>query len=345
MFRDLAPGVRTSETLGWIVPKGAEQPGGDEGGRTERDTPAFVRLISHWSGLRRSDVRGRFEVVVHPNRPRITLAETRRIEAGKTDLLRALAGWLPTELKTRILVGSVPGISRLAHLRHLLTYPYGCIEQTSSQLLPLTRLEALLLLLGHEVTPAEIRNRVQAGVARLVSIQTGDGGFAYWPGAMSSDEWGSVYATFVLLEAREAGDTVPAGVLDGALGYLDDSGGQSPFALLVLALAGKVGPTWTPQRIAQRAARASGEDFLWEAGALHFLGRTAAAATLLERARSLPPSGADRELGGRYWSALRELGVGLFVAETLCPGTQAGAIRVDLAVAESGGEQEKGEAE
>ncbi len=106
-------------------------------------------------------------------------------------------------------------------IAYLLTYPYGCIEQTSSTLFPLIGLHDLIRefkIAG--LDDEEIRNRIQAGVKRIASMQREEGGFSYWPGGNSINPWATAYALFVLLQVREADHPVPAEVIEKAVQYL-----------------------------------------------------------------------------------------------------------------------------
>lgn len=102
--------------------------------------------------------------------------------------------------------------------RYLVDYPHGCIEQTSSRLLPLVALGELARQypLGIEDPKAFI----EAGLARVQSMQVESGGFAYWPGDTEPSPYASAYATWVLVRAQRAGVDVPAPMLERALKYL-----------------------------------------------------------------------------------------------------------------------------
>ncbi|MBZ5711403.1 Ig-like domain-containing alpha-2-macroglobulin family protein [Nannocystis pusilla] len=102
----------------------------------------------------------------------------------------------------------------------LLTYPYGCVEQTASRLLPVVSLLALhsTYPLGLAEDPALF---VKAGVERILSMQTSSGGFAYWPGGQQVHAYASAYATWVLGLAARAGHPVPGAALERALDDLD----------------------------------------------------------------------------------------------------------------------------
>lgn len=102
--------------------------------------------------------------------------------------------------------------------RGLLSYPYGCAEQTSSRLLPLIAFEELRSLL--QLPQAESREMALAGIERLLSMQTAEGGFGYWPGAQRPHPFVSGYVTWILWMAQRAGLPVPQEALDKALGWL-----------------------------------------------------------------------------------------------------------------------------
>ncbi|MSU63530.1 MAG: hypothetical protein EXS31_14225 [Pedosphaera sp.] len=131
----------------------------------------------------------------------------------------------------------------------LLEYPYGCVEQTSSSLLPWITLRSLpghRLVHGAEESEAAIAH----GIERLFSMQTYAGGLSYWPGQREPMFWGSAYAAFALALARQNEVAVPEGEFAKLLDYLQSvlhEGGLSPeqglsgqcLAVCALAAAGR----------------------------------------------------------------------------------------------------------
>jgi alpha-2-macroglobulin len=105
-------------------------------------------------------------------------------------------------------------------LSTLLDYPHGCVEQTTSAMLPLLSAQVIFPWAGIEpMAEAEIRKRITAGVARLATMRTSDGGLGYWPGAQTSNLSGTVYATRALLQADAIGIREP-GLLPSVLDFL-----------------------------------------------------------------------------------------------------------------------------
>ncbi|MBW1878302.1 MAG: hypothetical protein JRJ84_08075, partial [Deltaproteobacteria bacterium] len=141
---------------------------------------------------------------------------------GANDLGPALDGWIEGTDRTRIWVTTNPYGEALSHVRALVRYPYGCIEQTTSSTRPLLYVSTLLDVVDPELAKeAPVDKMVQYGVERILSMQTPTGGFAYWPGGYAPNPWGTAYATHLLLDAKEAGHAVPSRPLDDALDYLE----------------------------------------------------------------------------------------------------------------------------
>ena len=148
-------------------------------------------------------------------------------------------------------VSSVPLIQFSGQLRHLLRYPYGCLEQIISRVFPLLYFADLAKELDpdlfEESSPSDL---IRAGTRRIATMQLHSGGFGLWPSADTLHPWASIYATHFLVEARRAGHFVENFLYDGALKFLAEeirakaSYGpselqQTVYALYVLARAGE----------------------------------------------------------------------------------------------------------
>jgi uncharacterized protein YfaS (alpha-2-macroglobulin family) len=154
----------------------------------------------------------------------------------------------PQEVKAYLTLAGSPFIRMSRAIRYLLTYPYGCVEQTSSGVLALAGLRGLVqkgLVPG--LSLEKVDKYLQKGVARLLNMQIVGGGFPYWPGGLVPHPWGSVYATAALLQARTQGLAVPEGALTDAVFYLKNvlrkerlSPSFEGFVAYLLALHGKL---------------------------------------------------------------------------------------------------------
>ena len=147
---------------------------------------------------------------------------------GKLDISQELQGWSTSE--TQLLTVSHPYGKSFAHVKHLLRYPYGCAEQTSSSLRPLLTMKNIIeqvdpMLLQQapgKTTDEKITDMVEHGISRLASMHNDGSGFAYWPGGYQVHPWATVYAMHVLLDAKKAGYSVNQAMLDDAMGYMED---------------------------------------------------------------------------------------------------------------------------
>lgn len=111
-----------------------------------------------------------------------------------------------------------------ARLRYLLDYPHGCVEQTTSSTLPLLAARDIFPRIGVTGMPREeLDKRIQVGLKRLVSMRTSSGGLGYWPGDSVPNVYGTAYAVRVLVAAKQAGLTLPDGLLEGVTDYLQET--------------------------------------------------------------------------------------------------------------------------
>lgn len=150
-------------------------------------------------------------------------------------------------------------------LEYVLHYPYGCVEQTSSSMMPWLALGGFETMFPGQLDPKERKDAIQKGVNRLLTMVTEHGGLSYWPGGKEPQLSGSAYGGWVLLKAREAGAAVPKEITDELLDYLskqlrhvDDERDtttlvDNAFALYTLAKGGKSEPAYANQLYLRRA--------------------------------------------------------------------------------------------
>lgn len=121
-------------------------------------------------------------------------------------------------------------------------YPYGCAEQTTSRALPLLYLSDLDA--AGRFDGADIREKIENAITRLVSFQSASGSFGLW-GPGSGDLWLDSYVTDFLTRAAEKGFAVPGEAsrlaldnLQNQLAYttdIEDQGAGIAYALYVMA--------------------------------------------------------------------------------------------------------------
>ncbi|HEV8242131.1 MAG TPA: MG2 domain-containing protein [Thermoanaerobaculia bacterium] len=196
------------------------------------------------------------DVPVLPAGPRVRQVQRIELQAGEAEVAPRLRGWLPFSERTTLWVTANPYGEAFGHLRELLHYPYGCIEQTTSTTRPLLYASQLIGTLDPALAgPGAIEKMTQAGIERILSMQTPSGGFGYWPGDSEPTPWGTAYATHVLLDAQRLRYPVPQGRIDDALAWMEQrisnhyerggkdydwhAGTSEPYMHYVLAVAGK----------------------------------------------------------------------------------------------------------
>ncbi|HEB9286208.1 TPA: hypothetical protein RZK15_001643 [Campylobacter coli] len=112
-------------------------------------------------------------------------------------------------------LSSTPILDMDKRIKYLLNYPYGCIEQTTSAVLPQLFLDKFSM----EFDKQKAINNINAAIERYSNFQTADGGFAYWQGGDESNAWGSNYAGMFLILAKQNGYFVPDSMYERWLKY------------------------------------------------------------------------------------------------------------------------------
>ncbi|MZH02023.1 MAG: hypothetical protein F3745_01070 [Nitrospinae bacterium] len=121
----------------------------------------------------------------------------------------------------KLTVSKTPFIRMSGGMAYLLQYPYGCVEQTSSRLMPLVALKGLIddgQIPG--ITSVDTDKFINAGIKRLLTMQTESGGFGYWPGNKNPHKMGTLYAMTALSLARKNGIAVPEENMQKSIAFI-----------------------------------------------------------------------------------------------------------------------------
>jgi len=150
-----------------------------------------------------------------------------------------------------ITLGANPLLRLQNALAYAVGYPYGCVEQTTSKLMPMYLLRRSSELMTPELTEGlSVEAAIQVGIDRLFSMQTVSGGLGTWPGSTQAYSYGSVYALhFLTLVKNDRELEVPTASFDLLQDYVrriardwDDNSQsalyQRAYAVYVLALGG-----------------------------------------------------------------------------------------------------------
>jgi uncharacterized protein YfaS (alpha-2-macroglobulin family) len=208
-----------------------------------------VSHISLTAALGNESYSETLELPVRPPSPEVTVGGYAVATPDHPALISLPQGMLDGTTRLELKVTPAPMLQLPQGLDYLERYPYGCLEQTTSTLFPLVYLPDI----GQQIAPGvfekeRIARKVQAGITRLIGMQTANGGLSMWPGYREAWPWGSVYAAHFLIEAQRAGHDMPEDFRRQLLGYVRGLLNQSSdnpevlstqaYACYVLAISG-----------------------------------------------------------------------------------------------------------
>ena len=90
-------------------------------------------------------------------------------------------------------------------VKYLFEYPYGCLEQQSSRVLPLVVFEDYIDVFGLESEVTDIRKCVKSYFQTWKNCQHSDGGFGYWPTSHYSNLFVSTRIAHIYALAKKRG--------------------------------------------------------------------------------------------------------------------------------------------
>ncbi|MBS0194810.1 MAG: alpha-2-macroglobulin family protein [Proteobacteria bacterium] len=178
-------------------------------------------------------VERHYEVAVRPAWPAVVRSRVQVMQVLAPISLDTsdAVGMMADSVNVRLTLSALPPLPFASALAHLLEYPYGCIEQTTSKGWAALLLDAdtarKLGMTGLDA--AERKRRVEGAFGRIASMQLPNGNFSFWGGNSDAVPQMTPYVVEFLLDAREAGFAVPEGVLQKALERLSGdllSGGE-----------------------------------------------------------------------------------------------------------------------
>ncbi|MEL6347359.1 MAG: MG2 domain-containing protein [Myxococcota bacterium] len=274
------------------------------------------------------------EVPLVPPRPEVRRSE--RIALTSTTELPLdplLSGWTPGSDRTTLWLTANPYGAAFTHMQHLIKYPYGCIEQTTSSTRPLLFVSTLLEAIEPGVVGGDVDEKIRYGIERVASMQTPSGGFAYWPGGSRPYLWPSAYATHMLLDAKDAGHDLPDRLVADALDWLNEESERSQdvrgvaYASYVLARAGRGDAAGAQRRLEGLNVEQKEERYLLMAAIQQAGDRRHEDA--LKRPDITPVSD-RRENDWSFYSDRRRRAMMLNVFEELFPGDDSGSALADV---------------
>lgn len=182
-------------------------------------TEVKVRIESPLMKLDRS-----FPLQVQAPTPRQNVLKRFIVAPGETLEVKEadLGGFLRQSVAGTLAISDKPPIDVRSAVKGLLTYPYGCAEQTTSTAYPHVFIdEATAKAFGLKpFSMAERAEMLDKAIAKLGGMQAPNGGFSLWGNVSEYQYWLSAYVTHFLLDAREQGFTVPPEMEKKAVDFL-----------------------------------------------------------------------------------------------------------------------------
>ena len=167
------------------------------------------------------------ELPVRPAAPLEKRTGSGEVTASQPAALNLRTDFLPSTLRSKLLVSRSPLTQFAKNLNYLLQYPYGCLEQTVSAAFPQLYFGDLAATLNQKTGASPRAQRynpnyhVQEAIRKIESMQLYNGSLSYWPGGDYDNWWATAYAAHFLLEAKQAGFAVNQNLLDKVLRYLE----------------------------------------------------------------------------------------------------------------------------
>ncbi|VAW87369.1 Alpha-2-macroglobulin [hydrothermal vent metagenome] len=157
---------------------------------------------------------------VRPAYPALTRSLRKVLKKGETLAIDdELKGLMLDTVGAELVISTQPPIELNSHLKQLLAYPYGCLEQTTSSTYPwvfatqdnIDRL-GLNEIKSGKVKLDERLTYLEQGLDRIRNLQLASGGFGLWNSADSEQHWLTAYVADFLTDVHEQGVAVDDGL-------------------------------------------------------------------------------------------------------------------------------------
>lgn len=279
------------------------------------------------------------EIDVRAPNPEITNVVEMAVEPGQSWSTNIVYPGIKGTNSGAFEASNFPSINLTRRLRYLIRYPHGCIEQTTSSVFPQLHLENVVDLSDYQ--KRRITTNITSAINRILRFQTSEGGFAYWPGNIEPNEWGTNYAGHFLLEAKAKGYRVPSYLIKGWIKYQKNMAKRwnprnykypsyaiQAYRLYVLALAGS--PDFSAMNQLKAKMTSMGKNARWRlAGAYAMAGQQQVA---LEIIANLNTHIEDyRGLSYSYGSGSRDMAMILEILTEMGEKGRAASLAKDLA--------------
>ena len=151
------------------------------------------------------------EILIRNPNPRVYKVKNFKIDKGdKLTYIPEFNG-VPNSYELLFSISSMPQINLESRMKYLISYPYHCLEQTTSSAFPQLFLSEMTKLSDKQ--KQKIEKHVSVAIGRIMKMQQKNGGFSYWPGNYDASSWGTSYAGHFLLKAKDYGYSISNSLL------------------------------------------------------------------------------------------------------------------------------------
>ena len=176
---------------------------------------ARVKVIAT-SGSERAE--NEIEIDVRAANPPVIVTEEKIIQANQSISFTVKSPGMEGTNTAELEVSSIPSLNLGQRLNYLLSYPHGCLEQTTSSVFPQLYLPDVIEMSKKDKDRAA--SNIQAALKRLTYFVKMDGSFSYWPGGTGYGcEWTNNYAGHFIIEAELKGYKIPGTMKDNWIAY------------------------------------------------------------------------------------------------------------------------------
>jgi len=178
------------------------------------------------------NINRQWHLGVRPAYPAINTVERKIIAQGESiEINPALNDILIPSAQSNLLISAQPPINIKQHLKSLLQYPYGCLEQTISSTYPWLAINPQNLsslgldkitINSKEIDLSNKSQQIEKGLNILAGMQRSNGSFGLWSNRDQEEHWLTAYAANFLLDAREKGYPVADELINKTLQRLTE---------------------------------------------------------------------------------------------------------------------------
>jgi uncharacterized protein YfaS (alpha-2-macroglobulin family) len=171
---------------------------------SEAENIGKITVVANATGDSSSET---LEINIRNPNPYTTTSFVEVVEAGKTYSGKLNLVGIKGTNSASIEVSSIPPLNISERLKFLITYPHGCLEQTTSGAFPQLYLKDVAEV--DKATNERTERNVKSAIERLLKFQLYDGSFSYWPGERHANTWATTYAGHFMVEAERCGFAIP----------------------------------------------------------------------------------------------------------------------------------------